>query len=134
MLKTKAKSFWFQTPWRHHKQHRFFPVPGELISCYRLIFTRCIIRSNQQNPVRLAINQLLLRYILLAQSGSLYVSFSPNRIALSATIYFIIFSLCHVSVTLPLALAKPHINSCKFQTIYLNNISNCHYRPSIQTR
>ena len=114
--------------------YRLFPVPGEFISCYRLIFTRCVIRSNQQNPVRLAINQLLLRYILLAQSGSLYVIISLNRVALSATIYFIIFSLCHVSVTLPLALAKPHASPCKCQTICLNNISNSHYRPSIQTR
>ena len=23
MPKTKAKSFWFQTPWRHHKQHKY---------------------------------------------------------------------------------------------------------------
>ena len=62
------------------------------------------------------------------------LSFSLNLVALSATIYFIIFSLCHVSVTLPLVLAKLHIGSCKFQTICLNNISNCHYRPPIQTR
>ena len=23
MPKIKAKSFWFQTPWRHHKQHKY---------------------------------------------------------------------------------------------------------------
>ena len=45
MPKTKAKSFWFETPWRHHKQHKY------------VNFERNVKKIKEKDPQKVAVRK-----------------------------------------------------------------------------
>ena len=111
--------------------------PGEFISCYGLIFTRCVVRSRAAKSSWTG--HRLTSTALYLPNLAVYM-YHSHLIALRYLLPCIPQYSQHVtdvSVTLPLALVKPHISSFTVQNYtkpLLNNISNCHYKPSIQMR
>ena len=66
MPKTKAKSFWFQTPWRHHKQHKYAS------------FERNVKKKKEKDPQKVAVRTRSAKVHLFAGVEACTVNVQKN--------------------------------------------------------